>query len=133
MIESIQYFTAVYRDGRVYLGGKARDAGYYAAELLNQYYLNDAAARVSVYSDNINFNIVRQLENGYLNISEYVVTGRNVLEAVKSLPQLHPFDTTNGGGRFSVRRSIVWNTVNAPLLQNISASVRIVGVPIMLR
>ena len=93
MIESIQYFTADYRDGRVYLGGKSRDAGYYAAQLLNQYYLNDTAARISVYSDNINFNIVRQLENGYLNISEYVSTGRNVLEALKALPQLHPFDT----------------------------------------
>ena len=93
MIESIQYFTADYRDGRVYLGGKSRDAGYYAAQLLNQYYLNDTAARISVYSDNINFNIVHQLENGYLNISEYVSTGRNVLEALKALPQLHPFDT----------------------------------------
>ena len=93
MIDSIQYFTADYRDGRVYLGGKARDAGYYAAQLLNQYYLNDTAARISVYSDNINFNIVHQLENGYLNISEYVSTGRNVLEALKALPQLHPFDT----------------------------------------
>ena len=93
MIESIQYFTADFRDGRVYLGGKARDAGYYAAQLLNQYYLNDTAARISVYSDNINFNIVRQLEDGYLNISEYVATGRNVLEAMKALPQLHPFDT----------------------------------------
>ena len=37
MIEKISYFTASYRDGRVYLGGKGKDAGYYAAQLLNEY------------------------------------------------------------------------------------------------
>lgn len=86
-------FSADYRDGRVYAGGKVYAAGVFAAHLLNQYYLNDTAARISVYSDNINFNIVRQLENEYLNISEFVSTGSNVLEAMKALPQLHPFDT----------------------------------------
>ena len=29
MVEAIRYFTADYRDGRVYLGGKGKDAGYY--------------------------------------------------------------------------------------------------------
>lgn len=86
-------FTADYRDGRVYVGGKVYVAGLFATHLLNQYYLNDTAARIAVFSDDVNFNIVRQLENGYLNIGEFVSTGRNVLEAMKALPKLHPFDT----------------------------------------
>lgn len=86
-------FTADYRDGRVYVCGKVYAAGLFATHLLNQYYLNDTASRIAVFSDDVNYNIVRQLENGYLNISEFVSTGRNVLEAMKSLPKLHPFDT----------------------------------------
>ena len=86
-------FTADYRDGRVYVGGKVYAAGLFATHLLNQYYLNDTAARIAVFSDDVNYNIVRQLENGYLNISGFVSTGRNVLEAMRFLPKLHPFDT----------------------------------------
>lgn len=93
MTENLFCFRADYRDGRVYVGGKVYAAGLFATHLLNQYYLNDTAARIAVFSDNVNYNIVRQLENGYLNISEFVSTGRNILEALKSLPKLHPFDT----------------------------------------
>lgn len=93
MTENLFSFKADYRDGRVYVGGKVYAAGLFATHLLNQYYLNDTAARIAVFSDDVNYNIVRHLENGYLNISEFVSTGRNVLEAMKSLPKLHPFDT----------------------------------------
>ena len=92
MMENLFCFKADYRDGRVYVGGKVYAAGLFATHLLNQYYLNDTAARIVVFSDDVNYNIVRQLKNGYLNISEFVSTGRNVLEAMKSLPKLHPFD-----------------------------------------
>ena len=93
MMENLFCFKADYRDGRVYIGGKVYAAGLFATHLLNQFYLNDSAARIAVFSDDVNYNIVRQLENGYLNIGEFVSTGRNVLEAMKSLPKLHPFDT----------------------------------------
>ena len=93
MMENLFCFKADYRDGRVYVGGKVYAAGLFATYLLNQYYLNDTAARIAVFSDDVNYNVIRQLENGYLNISEFVSTGRNVLEAMKSLPKLHPFDT----------------------------------------
>ena len=92
MTENLFSFKADYRDGRVYVGGKVYAAGLFATHLLNRFYLTDTAARIAVFNDDVNFNIVRQLENGYLNISEFVSTGRNVLEAVKSLPKLHPFD-----------------------------------------
>ena len=93
MMENLFCFKADYRDGRVYVGGKVYAAGLFATYLLNQYYLNDTAARIAVFSDDVNYNVIRQLENGYLNISEFVSTGRNVLEAMKSLPKLYPFDT----------------------------------------
>lgn len=93
MTENLFSFKADYRDGRVYVGGKVYAAGLFATHLLNRFYLNDTAARIAVFSDEVNNNIVRQLENGYLNISEFVSTGRNILEAMKSLPKLHPFDT----------------------------------------
>ena len=93
MMENLFSFKADYRDGRVYVGGKVYAAGLFATHLLNRFYLNDTAARIAVFSDDVNFNVVRQLENGYLNISEFVSTGGNILEAMRSLPKLHPFDT----------------------------------------
>lgn len=92
-MENLFCFKADYRDGRVYVGGKIYAAGLFATHLLNRFYLNDTAARIAVFSDDVNCNIVRQLKNEYLNISEFVSTGRNILEALKSLPKLHPFDT----------------------------------------
>lgn len=86
-------FTADYRDGCVYLGGKKYPAGYFVLQFLNQYYVNDTAARIAVFSDGVTYNIRRQLRCGYLNIGEYEKIGRNTLESLKALPWLRPFDT----------------------------------------
>lgn len=86
-------FTADYRDGCVYLGGKKYPAGYFVLQFLNQYYVNDTAARIAVFCDEITYNIRRQLRCGYLNIEEYEKAGRNTLESLKALPWLRPFDT----------------------------------------
>ena len=43
------FLTADYRDGRVRIDSKTYAAGAYAVHLLNQYYRNDTAARISVY------------------------------------------------------------------------------------
>ena len=40
------FFTADYRDGRVIFGGKSYPAGVFATHLLNQFYINDTAARI---------------------------------------------------------------------------------------
>ena len=85
--------TADYRDGCVYLGGKKYPAGYFVLQFLNQYYVNDTAARIAVFRDELNGNIRRQLRCGYLNIEEYEKTGRYTLESLKALPWLRPFDT----------------------------------------
>ena len=89
------FFTADYRDGRVIFGGKSYPAGVFATHLLNQFYINDTAARIAVFRDDLNYHILAQLSNGYLNITEFVKTGANTLEAVKALPKLRPFDGLN--------------------------------------
>ncbi|MFQ9445760.1 MAG: hypothetical protein ACLR01_14040 [Vescimonas sp.] len=38
MSDSLGLLTAIYRDGRVYIGGKSYAAGTFAVHLLNQYY-----------------------------------------------------------------------------------------------
>ena len=89
------FFTADYRDGRVIFGGKSYPAGVFATHLLNQFYINDTAARIAVFRDDLNYHIITQLSNGYLNITEFVKTGANILEALKALPKLRPFDGLN--------------------------------------
>lgn len=89
------FFTADYRDGRVLFAGKSYPAGVFATHLLNQFFINDTAARIAVFRDELNFHILRQLRDGYLNITEFVKTGTNTLEALKALPNLRPFDGVN--------------------------------------
>lgn len=89
------FFTADYRDGRVIFGGKSYPAGVFATHLLNQFYIKDTAARIAVFRDDLNYHILTQLSNGYLNITEFVKTGANTLEALKALPKLRPFDGLN--------------------------------------
>lgn len=89
------FFTADYRDGRVIFGGKSYPAGVFATHLLNQFYINDTAARISVFRDDLNFHILRQLRDGYLNTSELVKAGSNTIEALKALPKLRPFNGLN--------------------------------------
>ena len=86
------FFTADYRDGRVIFGGKHYPAGMFAVHLLNQFYINDTAARIAVFRDGLNFHILQQLQDGYLNISDFVKTGANTLQSLKALPKLKPFD-----------------------------------------
>ena len=81
--------TADYRDGCVYLGGKKHPAGYFVVQFLNQYYVNDTAARIAVFRDAICYHILDQLRYGYLNIPEYEKTGRNMVEIMKILPTIN--------------------------------------------
>ena len=89
------FFTADYRDGRVIFGGKSYPAGVFATHLLNQFYISDTAARIAVFRDDLNYHILKQLNDGYLNVTEFVKTGANTLEALKALPKLRPFDGLN--------------------------------------
>ena len=89
------FFTADYRDGRVIFVGKSYPAGVFATHLLNQFYINDTAARIAVFRDDLNYHILKQSNDRYLKVTEFVKTGATILEALKALPKLRPFDGLN--------------------------------------
>ena len=90
MVEAIRYFTADYRDGRVYLGGKGKDAGYYAAQLLNEYDKDEFAARLAVFRTE-NWNTAKQLRAGFLDSDTYMKAGDEIRYILTLLPKLRPF------------------------------------------
>ena len=90
-MDKISFFSADYRDGRVHIGGKSYPAGTFAAHLLNQFYENDTAARIAVYTTD-NWQLENMLWLGYLNISDYVKAGKRMANIFTALPWLKPFD-----------------------------------------
>lgn len=100
MIEKISYFTASYRDGRVYLGGKGKDAGYYAAQLLNEYDKDEFAARLAVFRTE-NWNTAKQLRTGFLDMDTYMKAGNEIKYILTLLPKLRPFSELDIQGECS--------------------------------
>ena len=90
-MDKISFFSADYRDGRVHIGGKSYPAGTFAAYLLNQYYENDTAARIGVFTTD-NWQLEKMLWLGYLKVSDYVNTGERMVNIFTALPWLKPFD-----------------------------------------
>ena len=85
------FFSADYRDGRVRIGSKTYSAGYYCVHLLNQYYKDDTAARISVFT-NRNWQLQEQLNAGYLNASDFTKADDEICNIFQALPWLKPFD-----------------------------------------
>ena len=94
MGDGLGFLTVVYRDGRVHIGGKSYPAGIFAAHLLNQYYKDDTAARIAVFRQN-NWNVQEQLCAGYLNKSDFLKAGKEILTILQTLPKLKPFSSLN--------------------------------------
>ena len=92
MGDGLGFLTAVYRDGRVHIGGKSYPAGIFAVHLLNQYYKDDAAARIAVFRQS-NWNVQEQLCAGYLNETDFLKAGEEILTILQTLPKLKPFST----------------------------------------
>lgn len=90
-MEKISFFSADFRDGRIRIGNKTYPAGTFATYLLNQYYKNDTAMRMSVYVMN-NLAVQSSLTKGYLNARLLEKTGEDILNILKALPTLKPFD-----------------------------------------
>ena len=90
MKEKVRYFHADYRDGRVHIGGKVYQAGVYATHLLIQYYKDDTAARIAVFTTD-NLFVQRKLNIGYIKVSEFVSAGERTLNLFNALPWLQPF------------------------------------------
>lgn len=85
------FFSADYRDGCVRIGSKTYSAGYYCVHLLNQYYKDDTAARISVFT-NRNWQLQEQLNAGYLNASDFAKAGDEICNIFHVLSWLKPFD-----------------------------------------
>ena len=90
-MEKVRFFSADYRDGRVRIGGKTYPAGYYCVQLLNQYYTDDTAARICVFT-NQNGQLQEELKAGYLNSADFIKAGEEMLHVFHALPWLKPFD-----------------------------------------
>ncbi len=85
------FLSAEYRDGRVRIGRKTYAAGAYAVHLLNQYYKNDTAARLSVYKRH-GWNVMEQLPTGYLSQDDFLGAGEEIGHIPDTLPTFKPFD-----------------------------------------
>ncbi len=85
------FLTAEYRDGRVRIGEKTYAAGAYAVHLLNQYYKNDTAARLSVFKI-YGWDVANQLSCGYIAEQDFFGAGKEIRLILDTLPDLKPFD-----------------------------------------
>ena len=94
MSDGLRLLTAVYRDGRVHIGGKSYAAGTFAVHLLNQYYKGDTAARIAVFRQS-NWNVQEQLAAGFLNETDFLKAGEEILAILRTLPKLKPFSSLN--------------------------------------
>ena len=90
-MDKISFFSADYRDGRVHIGGKSYPAGTFATHLLTQYYINDTAARIIVFTSDT-WLIEGTLEKGYLFVPNFLRAGADILNIFNALPWLKPFD-----------------------------------------
>ena len=90
-MDKVKFFSADYRDGRVRIGNKTYPAGYYCVYLLNQYYKDDTAARLSVFTHR-NEQLQAELKTGYLNSGDFTKAGEEMLHIFHALPWLKPFD-----------------------------------------
>lgn len=61
MSDGLGLLTAVYRDGRVHIGGNSYAAGTFAAHLLDQYYKGDTAAKIDIFQQS-NWNARSNLQ-----------------------------------------------------------------------
>ena len=90
-MNKVSFFSADYRDGRVHIGGKSYPTGSFAAHLLNQYYENDTAARIGVFTTD-NWQLEEMLRIGYINISDYIKARERMVNIFTALSWLKPFD-----------------------------------------
>ncbi len=87
-----RFLTADYRDGSVRMNGKTYPAGTFAVCLLNQYYKDDLAGRLSVYKMH-GWNVLEQLHLGYLNDNDFTAAGAEIQQTLNALPRLSPFES----------------------------------------
>ena len=90
-MDKVRFFSADYQDGRVRIGNKTYPAGDYCVHLLNQYYENDTAARLSVFVSE-NMMLQSELQAGYISEGTFLRAGEEMMYIFVALPWLRPFD-----------------------------------------
>ena len=85
------FFYADYSVGKVTVASKTVDAGQYTVELLNKYYKDDTAARISVFRAK-NWELEDMLSKGYLNPRLFVEAITVINNIFTALPKLKPFN-----------------------------------------
>ena len=84
------FFYADYYDKKAYIGDVIYSAGIFAVRLLNQYYKSYAAACISVFKAN-NLTVQQELEQGYINPSNFVNCNEEIQSILKTPSSLQPF------------------------------------------
>ena len=90
-MDKVRFFSADYQDGRVRIDNKTYPAGDYCVHLLNQYYENDTAARLSVFVSE-NMMLQDELQAGYISEGTFLRAGEEMMYIFVALPWLRPFD-----------------------------------------
>lgn len=94
MTNTVDYFTADFWQDKVYIAGKAYPTGYFLTHLMNQYHVNDTAARIAVYPVN-NYFIEKLLGAGFVDDDQIRKERRALPYLLKTLATLQPFDLLN--------------------------------------
>ena len=89
-MEKISFFSADFRDGRIRIGSKTYTAGTFATHLLNQYYMDDTAARLAVYKQ-YSWHLYDTISAGYLDNNDVLRSGWEIQQILNTLPNLQPF------------------------------------------
>ena len=86
------FITANYRDGSLFADGNDYPAGHFTLEFMNHFYDNDLAGRLCVYFGADSFLLARSMDDGIIDVTEYLRVGRKIMEGLKFLPLMKPFD-----------------------------------------
>ena len=84
------FFEADYYNGNVYINGKRYAAGAFGMQLLQQFYVNDTAARISMLIHN--WEVQRELDLGFLQETEFMAAKEELFEILRNVGKVRPFD-----------------------------------------
>lgn len=84
------FFSAAYQDGYVFLNRGHYYAGSFAVHLLNDFYKDDLASRLSVFKS-AGWQVLDLLNKGCMTSAPLIDTGKELQQILKILPKLKPF------------------------------------------
>lgn len=92
MFDQKYLITVDYQDDKVFYEGKAYPSGYFVIQLLNHYWFTgvdemSASRRPALQS------LPESLDNGIINKKEFGIATQEILDILKYLPEIPPFDT----------------------------------------